>query len=252
MLDMKFVRDHLDEVRQMLVNRNNPLNLDDFAELEKKRRDILAEVEQLKNRRNTVSKQISVMKKKGENADEIVAEMRSVGDRISALDGELKGVEEELRDILLHIPNMPKADVPIGKDDTENPEVRRWGTPRAFAFEPKEHWDIGAELDILDADRAAKVTGARFTFYKGLGARLERACINFMMDLHANKHGYTEMLAPYIANKDSMIGTGQLPKFAEDMFKLEGLWILRLLPCCAAMPIALSISWHALPTRTTC
>ena len=223
MLDMKFVRDHLDEVRQMLVNRNNPLNLDDFAELEKKRRDILAEVEQLKNRRNTVSKQISVMKKKGENADEIVAEMRSVGDRISALDGELKGVEEELRDILLHIPNMPKADVPIGKDDTENPEVRRWGTPRAFAFEPKEHWDIGAELDILDADRAAKVTGARFTFYKGLGARLERACINFMMDLHANKHGYTEMLAPYIANKDSMIGTGQLPKFAEDMFKLEGL-----------------------------
>lgn len=220
---MKFVRDHLDEVRQMLVNRNNPLNLDDFAELEKKRRDILAEVEQLKNRRNTVSKQISVMKKKGENADEIVAEMRSVGDRISALDGELKGVEEELRDILLHIPNMPKADVPIGKDDTENPEVRRWGTPRAFAFEPKEHWDIGAELDILDADRAAKVTGARFTFYKGLGARLERACINFMMDLHANKHGYTEMLAPYIANKDSMIGTGQLPKFAEDMFKLEGL-----------------------------
>jgi len=222
-LDMKFVRDHLDEVRQMLVNRNNSLNLDDFSSLEKKRRDILAEVEQLKGKRNTVSKQVSIMKKNGENTDAIVAEMRSVGDRISALDGELKEVEERLRDILLHIPNMPKEDVPIGKDDTENPEVRKWGTPREFSFEPKEHWDIGADLDILDADRAAKVTGARFTFYKGLGARLERACINFMMDIHANKHGYTEMLAPYIVNRDSMIGTGQLPKFAEDMFKLEGM-----------------------------
>ena len=222
-LDMKFVRDHLDEVRQMLVNRNNSLNLDDFSSLEKKRRDILAEVEQLKGKRNTVSKQVSVMKKNGENTDAIVAEMRSVGDRISVLDGELKEVGEKLRDILLHIPNMPKEDVPIGKDDTENPEVRKWGTPREFSFEPKEHWDIGADLDILDADRAAKVTGARFTFYKGLGARLERACINFMMDLHANKHGYTEMLAPYIVNRDSMIGTGQLPKFAEDMFKLEGM-----------------------------
>ncbi len=222
-LDMKFVRDHLDEVRQMLVNRNNSLNLDDFSSLEKKRRDILAEVEQLKGKRNTVSKQVSIMKKNGENTDAIVAEMRSVGDRISVLDGELKEVGEKLRDILLHIPNMPKEDVPIGKDDTENPEVRKWGTPREFSFEPKEHWDIGADLDILDADRAAKVTGARFTFYKGLGARLERACINFMMDIHANKHGYTEMLAPYIVNRDSMIGTGQLPKFAEDMFKLEGM-----------------------------
>ncbi|MBQ1915090.1 MAG: serine--tRNA ligase, partial [Selenomonadaceae bacterium] len=175
MLDMKFVRDHLDEVRQMLVNRNNSLKLDDFSSLEKRRRDILAEVEQLKGKRNAVSKQVSVMKKNGENTDAIVAEMRSVGDRISVLDGELKEVGEKLRDILLHIPNMPKEDVPIGKDDTENPEVRKWGTPREFSFEPKEHWDIGADLDILDADRAAKVTGARFTFYKGLGARLERA-----------------------------------------------------------------------------
>ncbi len=222
-LDMKFVRDHLDEVRRMLANRNNSLNLDDFSVLEKKRRDILAEVEQLKGKRNAVSKQVSVMKKNGENTDAIVAEMRAVGDRIGALDSELKSVGEKLRDILLHIPNMPKEDVPIGKDDTENPEVRKWGTPREFSFEPREHWDIGADLDILDADRAAKVTGARFTFYKGLGARLERACINFMMDLHANKHGYTEMLAPYIVNRDSMVGTGQLPKFAEDMFKLEGM-----------------------------
>ncbi len=223
MLDIKFVRDHLDEVQKMLENRCNPLKLDGFQELEKKRRDLLNETEQLKSKRNTVSKQISVMKKNGENADDIVKEMRAVGDQISALDGELRETEEKLRDFLLHIPNMPKEDVPIGKDDTENPEIRKWGTPKEFSFEPKAHWELGEKLDILDADRAAKVTGARFTFYKGLGARLERACINFMMDLHATKHGYTEMLAPYIVNRDSMVGTGQLPKFAEDMFKLEGL-----------------------------
>ena len=223
MLDMKFVRDNLDEVRTMLKNRNNPLNLDNFSELEQKRRALLNEVEQLKTQRNTTSKKIGAMKKAGEDTTAISAEMRAVGDKISALDNELKGVEENLRDILLHIPNIPKADVPIGKDDSENPEIRRVGTPRSFNFTPKNHWDIGNDLNILDADRAAKVTGARFTFYRGLGARLERACINFMMDLHANKHGYTEMLAPYIVNKDSMIGTGQLPKFAEDMFKVEGL-----------------------------
>ncbi len=220
---MKFVRDHLDEVRQMLKNRNNPLQLDEFSELEKKRREILCEVEELKGKRNAVSKEISVMKRNKENTDAVVLEMRKVGERISAMDADLKDVEEKLRDILLHIPNMPKEDVPLGKDDTDNPEVRKWGTPREFSFEPKAHWDIGTDLDILDADRAAKVAGARFMFYKGMGARLERACINFMMDLHADKHGYTEILAPYIANKDSMIGTGQLPKFAEDMFKLEGL-----------------------------
>ena len=223
MLDIKFVRDNLDVVKTMLKNRNNPLNLDGFTELEKKRREILSETEQLKTKRNTVSKQIGAMKKAGQDTDAISAEMREVGNKISELDGQLRDIETELRDILLHIPNMPKDDVPIGKDDSENPEIRRWGEPRKFDFEPKAHWDIGEDLDILDAERAGKVTGARFTFYKGLGARLERACINFMMDLHSTKHGYKEMLAPYIVNKDSMIGTGQLPKFAEDMFKLEGL-----------------------------
>ena len=223
MLDMKFVRDNLETVRTMLKNRNNPLNLDNFAELEQKRRALLNEAEQLKTQRNTTSKKIGAMKKAGEDTTAISAEMRAVGDKISALDNELREVEENLRDILLHIPNIPKDDVPIGKDDSENPEIRRNGTPRTFNFTPKNHWEIGENLKILDADRAAKVTGARFTFYRGLGARLERACINFMMDLHANKHGYTEMLAPYIVNKDSMIGTGQLPKFAEDMFKLENL-----------------------------
>lgn len=207
----------------MLKNRCNPLNLDDFEGLDKKRRELLQESEALKSQRNTVSKEISVMKKNKEDAEAKILEMRAVGAKISELDKELKDVEAQLRDIMLHIPNMPREDVPIGKDDTENPEVRKWGEPTKFDFEPKAHWDLGTELDILDADRAAKVTGARFTFYKGLGARLERACINFMMDLHANKHGYTEMLAPYIANKESMTGTGQLPKFADDMFKLEGL-----------------------------
>ena len=145
MLDIKFVREHLDEVRQMLKNRNNPLNLDDFAELEQKRRSLLQDTENLKSQRNAVSKEISVMKKNKENADERIKEMREVGEKISALDKELKAVELQLRDIMLHIPNMPKADVPIGKDDTENPEVRKWGEPKHFDFDPKAHWDIGED-----------------------------------------------------------------------------------------------------------
>ena len=223
MLDIKFVREHLDEVKTMLKNRHNPLDLSGFAAAEQKRRDILGEVEALKAKRNTASKEISRLKKDGRDAGALVTEMREVGDKIADLDARLKDTEAELKKILLSIPNMPKADVPVGQDERDNPEVRRWGDLPQFSFTPKAHWDIGAALDILDAERAAKVTGARFTFYKGLGARLERACINYMMDLHASKHGYTEMLPPYIVNEDSMIGTGQLPKFAEDMFKLEGL-----------------------------
>lgn len=223
MLDIKFVRENMDAVQEMLKKRNNKLSLDGFEDIEKKRREILTQVEELKAKRNTVSKQIGAMKKAGENTDAIVAEMQQVGEEISKLDNELRDVENELRDIMLSIPNMPKEDVPYGVDDTDNPEVRKFMEPTKFDFEPKAHWDLGEALDIIDAERAAKVTGARFTFYKGLGARLERALINFMMDLHATKHGYTEMLAPCIVNQDSMIGTGQLPKFAEDMFKLEGL-----------------------------
>lgn len=223
MLDVKFVRENLDAVQKMLDNRHNSLSLAGFTDIEKQRREILAEVEVLKSKRNTVSKQIGAMKKKGENADEIMAEMRQVGEDIAKLDAKLKDVETELRNFMLSIPNMPKEDVPYGVDDKDNPEVRRWSEPTKFDFEPKAHWDLGEELDILDAERAAKVTGARFTFYKGLGARLERALINFMMDTHAFHHGYTEILAPCIVNEDSMIGTGQLPKFAEDMFKLENL-----------------------------
>ena len=226
MLDMKFVRENLDAVREMLKNRCNGLDLSPFTALDEERRRILQDVEEKKARRNAVSKDISKYKrllKSDELPQNMIAQMRTLGDEIAALDEDLRDVELKLRDLLLQIPNMPKADVPVGKDETENPEVRRTGTPRVFDFEPKAHWDIGEQLGILDAERAAKVTGARFTFYKGLGARLERACINFMMDLHAEKHGYTEMLAPYIVNESSMVGTGQLPKFAEDMFKLEGL-----------------------------
>ena len=221
MLDMKFVRDNIEVVQTMLKNRNNSLSLDGFTELEKKRREILSEGEQLKSLRNSTSKKIGAMKKAGEDTTEISAEMRSVGEKISALDEQLREVEGKLRDFLLGIPNMPKEDVPVGPDESYNPEIRRVGEPKKFDFTPKAHWELGDDLKILDFDRAAKVTGARFTFYCGLGARLERACINFMMDLHATKHGYKEMLAPYIVNRDSMIGTGQLPKFAEDMFKLE-------------------------------
>lgn len=223
MLDIKFVRENIDAVKTMLSNRHNKLSLDGFVDLEKKRREVLAETESLKAQRNTVSKQIGAMKKSGENADAMVAEMQAVGEKIAKLDAELKEIDGQLQDIMLSIPNMPKEDVPYGVDDSDNPEVRKHGEPTKFDFEPKAHWDIGEALDIIDSERAAKVTGARFTFYKGLGARLERALINFMMDLHATKHGYTEVLAPCIVNKDSMIGTGQLPKFAEDMFKLEGL-----------------------------
>ena len=223
MLDIKFVRDNPEKVQEALKNRGNAMTLDGFLALEKERRDILGEVEALKSKRNKVSQQISMMKKNKENADDLVLEMRKVGEDISKLDTRLKEVEVGLRDIMLSIPNVPNEVVPVGKDENDNPEIRRWGEIREFDFAPKPHWEVGEGLGILDAERAAKVTGARFTFYKGLGARLERAVINFMLNLHTEEHGYTEMLPPFIANKDSMTGTGQLPKFAEDMFKLEGL-----------------------------
>ncbi|MDU4959208.1 MAG: serine--tRNA ligase [Sporomusaceae bacterium] len=223
MLDSKFVRDNTETVQTALKNRGGSISLDAFLSLEKQRRDLLQEVEGLKSLRNSVSQEISRMKKAGENADAKIAEMRGVGDTISGLDARLKEVEEGLAAILLTLPNLPDASVPLGKDEHDNVEVRRWGAPRSFDFQPLPHWEIGEKLGILDFERAGKVTGARFTFYKGLGARLERALINFFLDVHTREHGYTEILPPYIVNRDSMTGTGQLPKFAEDMFKLEGL-----------------------------
>lgn len=223
MLDIKFVRENPEKVEQCLKNRGSSMNLDEFLMVEKQRRSLLAEVEALKSRRNNVSGEVSRRKKNGENADDLILEMRSVGDSISKLDGQVKEVEAKLDAIIKSIPNMTHPSVPVGKDDNDNPTLRKWGTPRQFNFEPKAHWDVGENLGILDFERGAKVSGARFTFYRGLGSRLERSLINFMLDLHTAKHGYTEFFPPFIVNKDSMVGTGQLPKFAEDMFKLEGL-----------------------------
>lgn len=222
MLDAKILRLETDRVKEALQNRGKTLDeLNRFSELDAKRRELLQEVEQLKNRRNVVSQEVAAKKKAGENADAIILEMREVGDRIKELDEEVRVVETELNQVQLSIPNVPHVSVPVGKTEDDNAEVRRWGEPAAFGFEPKPHWDLAQDLDILDFESAGKVTGSRFVFYKGLGARLERALINFMMDLHADEHGYEEMLPPYIVNRDSMTGTGQLPKFAEDVFQLS-------------------------------
>ena len=223
MLDMKFVRENPEKVIEAVHNRNGELSLDEFLALDKERRELTQQVEVLKNERNTASKEIGKLKKAGENAGEKMAEVRAIGDKIAADDTRLREIEVRLKEIMLSIPNIPAEDCPIGKSDADNPEVRKWGEPRKFDFEPLSHWDIGEKLDILDFERAHKISGARFTVYKGLGSRLERAVINFYLDLHTSRHGYTEYFPPFIVNADSMQGTGQLPKFAEDMFKLEGL-----------------------------
>jgi seryl-tRNA synthetase len=223
MLDIRFIRDNVEKVEQALKNRGTALDLQEFVTLEKQRRELLAETEALKNKRNTVSQEISKLKKAKENADDLVAEMRQVGDQIGELDAKVKEVETGLNNIVMSIPNIPHESVVVGKDDTFNKEMRRWGEPKKFASQPLAHWDIGENLGLLDFERGGKVTGARFTFYRGLGSRLERSLVNFMLDLHTKEHGYTEFFPPFIANKDSMTGTGQLPKFSEDMFKLEGL-----------------------------
>ena len=222
MLDLKFVRDNTEKVEQMLKNRHAKVDLVEFKQLDAKRRTLIQEVEADKSQRNTVSAEISQMKRNGEDATEKITAMRVMGEKISATDKELKQVEERLHAVMLTIPNMPAADVPVGKDDTENPEIRKWGEPKHFDFEPKAHWDIGEKLGILDSERAAKVSGARFYYYKGAGARLERAVYNFFLDQHTRKDGYTEVIPPYIVNTASMTGTGQLPKFHEDMYKVEG------------------------------
>lgn len=223
MLDLKFVRENLDKVAEAMKNRHTEVDLGAFRKLDQERRDLLQEVEADKSMRNSVSAEISKMKKNGEDASEKILSMRTLGDKIAETDKKLKEVEQGLRDIMLTIPNMPDASVPVGKDDTENPEVRKWGEPTHFDFEPKAHWDLGEDLGILDSNRAAKVSGGRFYYYLGLGARLERAVYNFMLDQHTQKDGYTEVIPPYIVNRETMTGTGQLPKFHEDMYRLEGM-----------------------------
>lgn len=223
MLDLRFVRENIDLVEESLRKRGNKLSLDNFKDLEEQRRELIAEVEKLKHRRNVVSDQIGELKRKGEDASGIIAEMKEVSDKIKDYDKKLAELEATIRDTLLGIPNIPHESVPFGSSDQDNEEVLRWGEPRDFAFAPKAHWDLGEELDILDFERAARVTGARFTFLKNAGARLERSLVNFMLDLHVEKHGYTEIFPPFVVNAASATGTGQLPKFGEDMFKLEGL-----------------------------
>ncbi|MBA9087736.1 seryl-tRNA synthetase [Fontibacillus solani] len=221
MLDVKILRNDYARVEEALKNRSKSLDLiADFPKLDEKRRELLQESESLKNRRNTVSAEVAKRKKNKEDADELIVEMRQVGDRIKELDDEVRELEAKIEDLTMNIPNIPHESVPVGASEDDNVEVRRWSEPRSYAFTPKAHWDIAADLGILDFEAGAKVTGSRFTFYKGLGARLERALINFMMDLHSNEHGYEEMLPPYIVNRDSLYGTGQLPKFEEDLFKL--------------------------------
>ncbi|PKM93823.1 MAG: serine--tRNA ligase [Firmicutes bacterium HGW-Firmicutes-1] len=222
MIDIKLLRENFEEVQNALSNRKEDFNLDRFKDLDLKRRELLQEVEQLKNKQNVVSKQVPILKKEGKDATAILEQMKALSNEIKDLDQEIKEIEIELNNFMLTIPNMPHSSVPLGDTDEDNVEIRKWGEPKSFGFEPKPHWDLGTELDILDFEAAAKITGARFTVYKGLGARLERALTNFMLDLHVDKHDYTEVFPPFMVHRRSMIGTGQLPKFEEDAFKVEG------------------------------
>ena len=222
MLDAKFIRDNQELVRKALKDRNSDIDITPVIELDSERRNLLAAVEDLKRQRNEASKAIGEKKRRKEDASAEMAEMKKVSDEIEALDAAVRAKDEELRNLLLVIPNVPHSSVPVGKSEEDNPVVRTWGTPREFSFAPKSHWDIGEELDIIDFERAGKIAGARFAVMKGAGARLERALINFMLDLHTGEHGYKEILPPFMVNKESMTGTGQLPKFEEDLFKVDG------------------------------
>ncbi|XKH49967.1 serine--tRNA ligase [Chryseomicrobium palamuruense] len=222
MLDVRYVRDNFDAVKAKLAKRGEDISeFDQFEVLDQKRRELIAKTEELKSERNKVSEQISTMKRNKENADEAIARMRQVGEEIKALDEELREVEEKFNYMMMRIPNIPHDSVPIGDTEDDNVTHRTWGDAPSFDFEPKAHWDIVTDLKLVDFERAAKVTGSRFAFYRGLGARLERALLNFMMDLHSEEHGYEEMIPPYMANRESLTGTGQLPKFEEDAFLIQ-------------------------------
>ena len=225
MLDLKFVRENPEIVRKAIRDKGEDSSLpylQQFSLVDEKRRSLLHEAEELKHRRNLVSEEIARMKKDGKDASVVIAEMRRVSQRIKELDQQIRETENRLQEILLNLPNIPDSSVPIGSSEEENVPVRYVGEKKEFAFTPKPHWDIAADLDILDFERAGKVTGARFVFYKGAGAQLERALINFMLDLHTIEHGYQEIFPPFMVHSDSMTGTGQLPKFAEDAFRVEG------------------------------
>lgn len=222
MLDVKLLRANFAEVKEKLQHRGEDLtDFGKFEELDQRRRELIVESEALKSKRNEVSQQVAFLKREKKDAEHLIAEMREVGDKIKGLDDELRVVEETLEQLLLSIPNIPHESVPVGDTEEENIEIRKWGSIPEFGFEPKPHWEVAEKLGILDFERAGKVTGSRFVFYKGLGARLERALISFMLDLHVDEHGYKEILPPYMVNRASMTGTGQLPKFEEDAFKVS-------------------------------
>lgn len=236
MLEIKYVRENISEVRKALDKRGGKADFTTFISSEKQRREMLQEIEALRHRRNVVSDDIAEMKKSGQNAEDSIKEMRTVSETIKALEKKLSETEKEIEDFMISIPNIPHPEVPEGLTEDDNRLERQVGTPREFDFPFKPHWDIGEDLGILDFARAAKITGARFPLYLGSGAKLERALINFMLDTHTNEHGYTEVLPPFIASRKSLTGTGQLPKFEEDLFKLEG-WDYFMIPT-SEVPLA--------------
>ena len=223
MLDIKYLRQNIEIVRKKMDQRGQSIDFDRFLGLDAKRRDILQSVETLRNERNDASKAIGELKKKKQDASELIEKMSQVSVKIKEYDETLRITEEELNAFVLTVPNIQHESVPVGYTSEDNPVVRSWGEQPAFSFEPKQHFELGEDLNILDFARGAKITGARFTLYRGAGAALERALINFMLDLHTGEHGYTEVLTPFMVNRESMTGTGQLPKFAEDLFKIEGM-----------------------------
>jgi len=229
MLDLKLIKNNLDAVKNGMEKRRAKIDFSALLNDDDKRKTLLLEIEDLRHKRNVVSGDIAKIKKSGGDAGSLIEEMRGVSETIKKLDNELSAIEETIHDFLITLPNIPHEDVPQGFDDTENRLEKTHGTPKKFDFKAKAHWDIGEDLGILDFTRAAKITGARFPLYLGKGARLERALINFMLDIHTSEHGYTETLPPFIVNKTTLTGTGQLPKFEEDLFKLEG-WDYYLIP----------------------
>ena len=235
MLDLKFVRSHLKEIEDMLKNRGYELNISRLETLDQMRREILSGLEALRHQKNRVSDDIAAMKMRGEAASAVIAEMKTVAAEIKEKEKELPKFVEELYQMLMVIPNIPDSSVPIGKDEKDNPVIRTWGEIREMDFTPRPHWEIGETLCILDFQRAAKIAGSRFALYRGPGAKLERALISFMLDMHTRDHGYIEILPPFMVNSASMTGTGQLPKFKEDLFKVEG-WDLYLIPT-AEVPV---------------
>jgi len=220
-LDLKYVRENLEALRERLALRGMAVDLAPFQALESERRTLILEIEELRARRNAVSREIAARKKRGEDATADVAAMREVGDRVQQLEGLQRANDESLVELMRNVPNLPHESVPVGRSEEENVEVSRWGHPPAFDFEPKAHWDLGEALGILDFERAAKIAGARFCVSYGLGARLERALISFMIDLHTAEHGYREVLPPFLVNAESLVGTGQLPKFEAELFRCE-------------------------------